>query len=168
MIERGAFFFGFSHAPLHLIQIPAETYTFTLFRDPVERVLSHYKMLLEEQIASEKHPSFFTEEAWLGNSFSDFVERMPRDHLCNQLFMFSRNFSISEALENIKRVTNIRLLSEVGNLVEDLNAEFGLALQPMHVRRASITFEPSKADRAKLESRLRDELEFFDKIVALA
>ena len=168
MIERGAFFFGFSHTPLHSMQIPADTYTFTLFRDPVERVLSHYKMLLEEQAASEKHPSFFDEEPWLGSCFSDFVERMPREHLCNQLFMFSRNFSTSEALENIKRVTNVELFPDVGNLVEDINEEFGLALRSMHVRRATITFEPSKADRAKLESRLKDELDLFDKIVALA
>ncbi len=151
MIERGAFFFGFSHTPFHLMQIPADTYTFALFRDPVERVLSHYKMLLAEQTVSEKHPSFFDEEAWLGNSFSDFVERMPREHLCNQLFMFSRDFSTTEALENIKRVTNVRLLPDIGNLVEDINEEFGLALRPMHVRPAAITFEPSKADRAKLE-----------------
>ena len=41
-INKGNYFYGFSHTPLHKLDLPNETFTVSCFRDPVRRVVSHY------------------------------------------------------------------------------------------------------------------------------
>ena len=41
---------------------------------------------------------------WLGNFFREFIDNLPRQHLQNQLYMFSSKFDEAEALENLKKI----------------------------------------------------------------
>jgi hypothetical protein len=46
-IEKGNYFCGFSHEPFYQLRLPPRTFTLTCFRDPFERIFSHYRMLRE-------------------------------------------------------------------------------------------------------------------------
>ena len=61
LIDEGNYFFAFSHRPAHVVNLPLDTFTLTCLRDPAKRVISHYKMILEEQSATNPHPFFKTE-----------------------------------------------------------------------------------------------------------
>jgi hypothetical protein len=49
-INKGNYFYGFSHIPLHKLDLPEGTFTITCFRDPVKRVVSHYSWSIERII----------------------------------------------------------------------------------------------------------------------
>ena len=75
VIAVGDYYYGFSHHPIYTLQIPHPTFVFTCFRDPVKRVLSLYNMLRSMKEENSSHPGMKEQGPWLGNSFSDFLER---------------------------------------------------------------------------------------------
>lgn len=158
LINRGNYFYAFSHLPLHELRLPPHTFTITCFRDPINRVISHYKMLLNYKLNKISHPCMNVEGEWLGNSFSDFLHRIPKEHLLNQLFMFSKNFDPDEAIENIKKSVHYFFFTEEFNKgVHDLNRLLNLHLEPLHEKRSKIRLEISNEDRTFLRHMLKKE-----------
>ena len=72
VINAGNWFYGFSHIPYHQLELPANTYRITVFRDPVERIISHYRMVKGFKEKGIAHPRMKVEGKWLGDSFDDF------------------------------------------------------------------------------------------------
>src|SRR3989339_170706 len=107
LIEEGKYFYAFSHIPVHKLNLPPQTFIIGIIRNPIERVLSHYKMLLHFKEKKINHECMKVEGGWLGDSFSDFLDRVPRKDLLNQLYMFSENFNIDEAIINIKKCSHV-------------------------------------------------------------
>ena len=58
LIESGEYYFGFSHIPFDDLALPDRTFRFTVLRDPIERVFSHYRMLLDFSKQDDPHESF--------------------------------------------------------------------------------------------------------------
>ena len=61
LIEKGNYFYAFSHTPMYQINLPAKTFSFACFRDPAKRVVSHYNMLMNLHINKIDHPCMATE-----------------------------------------------------------------------------------------------------------
>lgn len=160
LIEQGNYFHGFSHLPFDELTLPPNTFTFTCFRDPVDRVISHYRMLIQMREATERHPCFGTEGQWLGDSFRDFIDRIPDDHLLNQLFMFDTNYDINKALENVRTLDHWMFIEEFESGIESLNAQAQVKLPILHFRKGTVKFNPDDADRERLRERLAAEYEF--------
>ena len=103
-LKRGDFWYGFSHTEFDkLFPLKKNTFTFSFLRNPIERLLSHYNMIKDWEINRQPTSAFEIEGRWLGNSFSEFLEKIPSQHLQNQLFMFSNSFDIDNALKNLKK-----------------------------------------------------------------
>ncbi len=165
LIEQGNYFYAFSHLPMHRLKLPKKTFTLTCFRDPVRRVISHYRMLLDIQASpGPKHPCFKNEGPWLGDSFEDFLDRVPREHLCNQLFMFSKGFEISEALDHVSRLSQVMFLEEFERGIGELNRKTKLVLTTQHQRKSGSRFEPSARSLDRLRELLADEYAFLTKL----
>lgn len=163
-INSGNYFYAFSHAPIHKLRIPKKTFTLSCFRDPIARVVSHYNMLADFSANRVQHPCMAIEGEWLGASFSDFLERIPREHLQNQLFMFSRTFDINEAISRVKNLSTWFFGDKFEEGVARLNKKTGLALQSIHIRKSNRHQPMSNDETNKLKHMLSEELSFIEEV----
>lgn len=163
-IDRGHYFYAFSHIPFHRLALPAGTFSLSCFRDPVKRVVSHYNMLMDYRVHDTPHPCMATEGQWLGGSFSDFLDRLPREHLLNQLFTFSPRCDVGEAVANVGRLSGYLFVDDFDSGVERINVATGLQLVPVHVRRSGFHAQISDRELNRLHDMLRDEYRFLEQI----
>ena len=164
IINSGRYLYAFSHEPYYEIQNLKNTFTFTCFRDPCSRVLSHYRMLLEMRVSNSTHPCMRTESHWLGRSFQDFLAHIPKEHLLNQLWMFSSSFSISEACDNISSLNCVLYTENLADGIRQIANKTRLPLQARHDRKTSYEFVPSNFDLENLRDRLEPEYQLLDKV----
>ena len=164
LIERGEYFYAFSHTPAHALRLPPGTFTLTCLRDPVERVLSYYRMLLYYQVNNIAHPCMKTESAYLGESFSDFLTRVPPSVLLNQLYMFSERLDVEEAFGRITHCSHWILLEEFDAGVRRLSEKLGIDLRPIHVRKSPLEVAVDERDRQRLRCLLEPEYRLLDRL----
>lgn len=132
IINRGNYFYAFSHSPLHELNLPRDTFRIVCFRDPVKRVVSHYNMI-HNYLKNNVKRAFMQEEGkWLGASFNEFIHNMPVEALMNQLYMFSSKFNVREATSEVEQMEHIMFTEGFQQGVEDLNHKTGLELKVMH------------------------------------
>lgn len=161
LIESGEYYFGFSHIPFDELKLPPNSFRLTTLRDPVERVLSHYRMLLDFSKQENPHSSFQFEKRWLGDSLGDFLDRIPRQHLQNQLYMFSKNFDVDQAIERVLELEHVILFDQLREGLQRLTAKTGVVFQLRHDRRGKSSFEIQDGDRQRLKEMLYEEYEFY-------
>lgn len=163
-INKGNYFYAFSHAPLHALDLPEGAFTITCFRDPVQRVISHYNMLMDFQVNKIEHPCMNVEGKWLGGSFDDFLQRMPEEHLLNQLYMFSARYDINEAVEKVASLSHFFFTENFIAGIDELNRKTGLDLEAMHMRKASYRAQIPEAAIEKLRQMLDKEYVFLERV----
>ena len=161
IIKSGKYFYAFSHIPYHKLNLPDSCFTVTVFRDPVARVFSHYKMLRTYEQNKINHPCMKAEAPWIGVSFADFVERIPDSHCLNQLFMFSSKYDPEEAVENIRNVSVAFTGESFDAGVSAINRARNLRLVPIHIRKTEIEEEVDEKVWQRLKERLQLEYEMF-------
>ena len=166
-INRGNYFYGFSHTPLHKLNLTEGTFTVTCFRDPSKRVISHYNMLTGFRVNNIDHPCMVTEGKWLGNTFDDFLQRIPQEHLLNQLYMFSAQYNVDEAVANVEELSHYFFTERFGEGIDELSKKTGLSLEPIHTREANYSAQISETSLANLKEMLGKEYIFLDRIQEL-
>jgi hypothetical protein len=164
LVERGRYFYAFSHIPFHRLRLPANTYTITCVRDPVKRVLSLYNMLYTYMIEEVDHPGMVIQRHWLGESFSDFMELAPREEILNQIFFFSKSLSIDEAIENALKCDHIIFTENFVSGIEKLNGALNLTLKPVHNRKGGQQPVVTNDELASLVEYLEPEFKFYKAI----
>jgi hypothetical protein len=149
LIERGYFHYAASHYPMHEISLPPGTFTITCLRDPVDRMISLYRMYLDlaARDPDDVPPWFLRERHWMGDSFSDFLARLPREMIQQQLYMFSRSFDIDEAIARVASCSHIMVMEEFARGLAQLNTKLDLRLPNVtKVRKSAAAFEPTTAE----------------------
>jgi hypothetical protein len=159
LIEQGYYYYAFSHLPMHQLALPDHTFTITCLRDPARRVISHYKMLKEYADKNISHPCMATEGKWLGDTFRDFIDNMPEEHLLNQLHMFSKGFDVGEAAANVRSCTCYFFTENFTSGTQDLSRLLGMDLQPIHARKSGYPVDISEDDMNYLKRKLAPEYE---------
>lgn len=157
LINQGHYFYAFSHEPLDALRLPPSTFMMTCLRDPVQRVFSHYSMVrsyVEDDIA---HPCVDSEGSWLGSSFNDFLDNVPRRHLHNQLYMFSEDFDEERAFERIVRCEHVMFTERFSQGVEELNRKTGLRLKTLHRKKSSGRYDLTDSARKRAREMLEPE-----------
>src|SRR5438093_3670945 len=81
LLEKGEYFYGFSHIPAHRITLPPSTFRITILRDPVARIMSNYRMARHHANRGRSGHWISVERSWLGNSILDFCRNMPEKRL---------------------------------------------------------------------------------------
>ncbi len=157
LIEGGRYYYAFSHIPAHELRLPPRTFTITILRDPVARVLSLYRMLAEYRDLNVPHPMLARQGQWLGANLGDFLDRVPREHLLRQLFMFSPTFSPAEAQERILACSHVFFVEEFAAGVQALAARLDLSLTPMHAKKSAYKVDFDPAHLARLREMVEPE-----------
>lgn len=164
LINRGDYFYAFSHIPRYRLNLPRATFTFSCFRDPVKRVLSRYRELMSYRKDNVNHPSMAREGKWLGRDFDHYLKKIPKTDLVNQLFMFSARFDLDEACFRASQLSHYFFGDSFDDGVAGLNAKSGLSLAPIHVRSSEYEETIADATMAKLRTMLDEEYRFLDRL----
>ena len=164
-IEQGHFFYAFSHIPVHMLNIPPKTFTFTCLRDPISRFISNYVETMSYKKNNCNHPSLKTRGKWLGESFQDYIKRVPRHFLLGQIYMFSKNFDINEAFENIKNCSHYLFTDQFSLGLNQLSSKIGFSLETVHARKSNYNdIEISDKDKYILRELLDPEYILLEKL----
>jgi hypothetical protein len=79
VIEEGNYFFATSmHLPAHKVSLPERTFSFTVLRDPVMRVISYYHYLVAGDNNDEVWRVEEDERRLADEGFAAFLDRVPR------------------------------------------------------------------------------------------
>lgn len=167
LIEKGAYFYAFSHLPFHLLRLPPGTLLLTCFRDPVARLFSHYRMLREYERDRVPHPCMEVEGPWLGKDFGDFLRRVPRDHALCQLYMYSPSYALDEALDNAAKIHHIFFTESLTEGISRFNAVTGLHLRSLHSKKTQYQEPLHPREEAQARELLEPEITFYQKIQKL-
>jgi hypothetical protein len=166
LIRQGRYFFGYSHHPAYVVDPPASgTFKFTVLRNPVERVVSEYRYLANETADyGLKRGARAEERYWGREGFEKFLDTVPRHFITNQLYMFSKSGSVDEA---VARLSGLDLVLQTEQLDRDLGRledALQLRLSLSRERVSVVDFEPTEAQRSRLEDLLQPEFEILRQI----
>ena len=160
LLSHGGYFFGFSHASYDEINIPRDWFRITCLRDPVERVISHYRMLVDLRNNHPNHPALRREAKLMGQGIDDFIDRAPRSLLANQLYTFSNRFDLNQAAERALSLDAVLWADALEDGVASLSSQLELTgLQSRHSRKSLSRVTVPHATRNRLSEMLADETE---------
>jgi len=166
LIETGRYFYAHSHIPQHNLRLPGTTFTLTCLRDPAKRVISRYNEFMFYRESQNPHPVMKRAQHWLGDTFSDFLDRVPREELMFQLYMFSNTYDVAESFENICRCSYFFLTEDFAHGVHELSARLGVPLEPIHMRQAQKRYPVTDAEVERLRELLEPEYALYEQVAA--
>jgi len=164
LIEQGYYHYAFSHIPAHQIKIPARTFTITCIRNPFQRLMSHYNMLMDYKTRDRRRTDLQVETNWLGNGFADFIGKIPPQHLMRQLYMFSARYDVSEAFDRIVNCSQVLFTDSLVKDTYEMSQKLKLDLEPPHTRRSSMRPQISPAERDLAHIALAPELQLYTRL----
>jgi hypothetical protein len=164
LIDQGHYLYAWSHLPARRLRLRPRTFTVTILRDPVDRVVSYYGYLREGDGPEMAFPVPDSERALAAEGFSAFVERLPREQLLGQLFMFSRTLDVREALDELSRCSLVMFTDELEAGVSELSRRLDLPLQVHRARRTRSRPEVTDEERRHLHELLAPEYELIRRL----
>ena len=164
-IEQGNYYYAHSHTPMHKIDLPPDTFTVTMLRDPIKRFISYYRSLMHLKTNNIPHEGMKIQGPWLANSFGDFLQNIPKDYLLQQLYMFSKDYNVEEAFDNIvNRCSHFFFTENFTEGIVELSSRIGTKLTPIHTRKSTFDFEIKESDREYLRNLLQKEYDLIEKL----
>ena len=164
LLEKGNYHYGCTHIPSWKINEPSDTFTITVFRDPIRRVISHYNDIKGKVERGEKHSFLREESKFLGSSFTEFVDNLPPEKLLSQLYNFSKNFDIDEAVKKINSLNLILTLEAISNGIQEINNRLDIDLQIVKRNKSKSFNMPSTDEINYLSSKITQEIDLFKKL----
>ena len=164
LINEGYYFFASTHIPLAELSLPPNTFTFTCLRDPMTRILSRYKELVNYQRSDPSHVHLQTVKDWFNADFSVFLTNMPKREYLRQLQMFSASYNVDEAVDQIANCEYFFILEDFDQGILALADQLQIPLKPKHVRQSGIQFSPESADIERLQEMIAPEKTLYERI----
>jgi hypothetical protein len=170
LIKGGQYFYANSHNPSHRIFLPPKTFTITILRDPLSRLLSYYKYLYyvaNNPLAQETEPYYeevLKQSKCLGSSFESFLNQIPKRDLLNQLHMFSSDYDIQEACDRIMQLSVICFTETFEQDLGSINQKLGLSLQQRRDRSFSQPIKITNQDLEHGRDVLKAEFDLIEKV----
>jgi len=163
-LESGRYFFGRSHLPAHELRLPSGTFTVTVLRDPVKRAISYFSYLVAGDDPNVVWPVPGEERRLAEGGFHAFLDRVPRQDLLCQLFMFSSGFNLDEAVDRVGRCSLALTTEHLDNGLTMLNYRLGLRLEPRRDRVTSFRAELTAGELDRLRGLLEPEYRMLEQL----
>jgi hypothetical protein len=164
LLEQGNYHYGCTHFPSWKIQEPRDSFTMTIFRDPIERIVSHYNYIIGKIERGENEDWLVKERPLLGNSFTQFIDNLPPEKLLNQLYNFSENYNQIEAVDRIKSLNLILTLENLSEGIHDINNMLGLNLRIMKKNMSETFYRASSKEIRYLKDKVEKEIDLFNRL----
>jgi hypothetical protein len=155
LLTEGAYFYGRSHSPADDQPLPPKTFTVTILRDPIARIHSYFDFLVAGD--DPDLPVRVAEQVRrrAQDGLEAMLDRMPTEHLLNQLCMFSTRYDISEAEDRISQCSSVFFTEDFAGGLAALGRRLDL---PLEVRFTRVNKQRSTLSDQQIE-RLRTVLE---------
>jgi hypothetical protein len=168
LIELGNYVFGNSHTPFWALYLPDRTFVFTMMRDPLSRLLSLHRYFrwiktANPAKAAEKEPYYDFLKNNIGEipeSPLEFANLLKRQTLEPQLYAFSKDFDVDEALQNLSKINAAYFQDNFEGALNHLSSQTGYNLEVMHERNFNSSSEAMSLDSDKkqqIKELLKDE-----------
>jgi hypothetical protein len=170
LINQGQYFYANSHNPSHRISLPDNTFTITILRDPLKRLISYHRYLYyvkHDSLAIKTEPYYrevLKQTELLGDSFEDFLKNVPQRDLLNQLYMFSESYDIDEASEKILKCSAVCFTETFSHDLRQLNQRLDLALEERRDRSFQSKIELHGSDIEQARELLEKEFKLLQTI----
>ena len=168
LAEGANYVFCHTHAPAWRFSVPREAFVVTILRDPMDRLLSLHRMLTEMFDLRSNHPGLAAERATYRRDFVDFLQALPDRELMAQLYHFSRDFDIDQAIRLLRRsVTLVGTTEGYDRFVARFNKHTGYEIPLLHLRQGRASAHDFLGLPASIESKLRREAMFLEQAVGV-
>jgi hypothetical protein len=146
VLSEGSYFYAWSHRPAHEVRLPPNTFTVTVLRDPVTRVLSLFNYLVAGDDPTMPFQAPASERELAAHGLSSFLDRLPKRFLLRQLFTFSPAFDVAEAADRILTCSFSFHTESFDAGLAQLGERLTLPLRPRRDRASPRVAPPPSAD----------------------
>ncbi len=170
LIAKGDYLFANSHAPAYRVNLPPHTFTVTILRDPIARVLSYYRYLLwasNNSVDRQVEPAIDSvrEEAKIvGDGLRPFLERISEEHLLTQVFMFSERMDPLEAADRALECTAVCFTETFPKDLAEIASTLRLDLAEAQERRFGEQIAFADAELDALRQKLAPEYAMIERV----
>jgi hypothetical protein len=166
ILARGRYFYGWAHRAAHIQELPPQTFTVTILRDPADRVRSHFDYLLVGDRPDMSQALWEGERELASGGFSSFLDRLPEHELLRQLAMFSAGRDVGEAAERIAACSCVLFTEDYDTGLAALGQRLGLTLRARRERVTGTRTPLSPAEQDRLREMLEPEYEMLRRLRA--
>jgi hypothetical protein len=164
VLATGEYFLAWSHAPAHSVVLPPHTFTFTVLRDPADRVVSLYRYLLGGDDPDMTFRVEDDERSGALRGFDHFLDTLPRRDLLRQLFTFSRRFDVNEAADTLAGCSSVFTHEAFERGSAELARRLDLPLRVRHERASRGAAPPLDAQLDRLGELLEPEYQLLQRV----
>ena len=164
LLEQGIYHYGCTHTPSWKIKVPNDTFTISIFRDPITRIISHYNDIKGRVERGDKEEWLQQEGQFLGTSLTEFVDNLPPEKLLSQLYNFSKDFDIGEAVKKIKALSLTLTLEDISKGVQTINNRLGVNLRLVKKNKSKSIKIPDADEIYYLSNKVQKEIDLFKQL----
>jgi Sulfotransferase family len=164
LLAQGHYLYGWSHLPAHRVTLPPRTFTVTILRDPVDRIVSLFSYLREGDAPGTPFSVPPAERTMARGDLSLFLSELPKKDLLRQLFTFSARFDVGEAADRIAACSCLLLTDDYESGVTALAQRLELPLAIRRARSTGTRVQLSDTERAHLRELLEPEYELMRRL----
>jgi hypothetical protein len=164
VLQQGRYFYGWAHMPAHKLTLPPRTFTISILRDPVRRIESYYNYLLTGDAPGTAFPVPAEERHRARNGFHGMLDILPREVLLRQLYMFSANFDVTEAVDAASACSMLFFNEDYGRGLAELSRRLALPLEMRHDRATGAKVELTADERDRLRALLEPEYQMVEQL----
>jgi len=161
------FTFAWSHQPFWKVKLPSNTFTVTILRDPIDRIVSLYCYGIDreaDKMSRFKASPYIREIT--SNGFETFLNACPPSLLLNQLYIFSRSLNPDQAASKIRSLSLYFFTEYFSQGMEKLSTEthFTLPIRRERSTSSSSLICLSSSTRHRLREILEPEYQMIEEL----
>lgn len=165
LIRLGLFHYGFSHRSYYQTRLPKGTYSITCIRNPLLRNYSRYKHIKKNINEKNFQAHSASELNAAKGSFGKYLELISDREMCHQLYFYSNEGNVCEAIDNLSKV-NFIIRNEC--FAEDINVlskkiGFDIPIRRIRETKSDLTYNELAKIFNQFHNRIKPEMEFHKK-----